>query len=90
MAVEINIPPILQALVNGVSRINVSGATIGECFKEMLQQYPALKPKLYDKNGNLPKGISIFLNGVSAYPSPLSKTVHDGDKIYISHIVLGG
>jgi molybdopterin converting factor small subunit len=90
MTVEINIPPVLQALVNGVSRIDVSGATIGECFKEMLQQYPALKPKLYDKHGNLPKGINVFLNGVSAYPEPLSKPVHDGDKIHISHLVLGG
>jgi molybdopterin synthase sulfur carrier subunit len=90
MAAEINIPPVLQALVNGVSRVNVSGATIGECFENMLQQYPALKPKLYDKHGKLPKGISIFLNGVSAYPNPLPKPVHDGDKIYISHIVLGG
>jgi hypothetical protein len=90
MTVEINIPPVLQALVNGISRINVSGTTIGECFKEMLRQYPALKPKIYNNQGNLPKGISIFLNGASAYPNPLPKPVHDGDKIYISHIVLGG
>jgi molybdopterin synthase sulfur carrier subunit len=90
MAVEIIIPPVLQALVNGVNRIDVSGATIDECFKEMVQKYPALKQKLYDKHGKLPKGISIFLNGVSAYPKPLSKPVRDGDKIHISHIVLGG
>ncbi len=90
MAVEINVPPVLQALISGVSQINVSGATVGECFKEMVQKYPALKPKLYDKYGNLPKGINIFLNGVSAYPNPLSKPVRNGDKIHISHIVLGG
>jgi molybdopterin converting factor small subunit len=90
MAVEINIPPVMQALVNGISRINVNGATIGECLKEMLQNYPALKPKLNDKDGHLPKGINIFLNGVNAYPNPLSKPVHDGDKIHISYVVLGG
>ena len=90
MAIEINVPPVLQALISGVSQISVSGATIGECFKEMVQIYPALKPKLYDENGSLPKGINIFLNGVSAYPNPLPKPVHDGDKIHISHIVLGG
>jgi molybdopterin converting factor small subunit len=90
MTVEINIPPVLQALVGGINRIDVGGATIGECFKEMVQKYPVLKPKLFDKRGNLPKGISIFINGASAYPEPLSKPVHNGDKIYISHIVLGG
>lgn len=90
MSVEINIPPVLQALVNGISRIDVSGATIGECIDEMLQKYSVLKPKLFEKNDDLRKGISIFLNGTSAYPNPLVKTTHDGDKIYISHIVLGG
>jgi molybdopterin converting factor small subunit len=90
MTVEINIPPVLQALVNGISRIDVNGGTIGECLKEMVQKYPALKPKLYDKNGNLPKGISIFINGTNTYPEPLTKPVRDGDKIHISHIILGG
>lgn len=90
MAVEINIPPVLQALINGISRIDVNGVTVGECFKELLQKYPALKSKLHDKDGHLPKGINIFINGVSAYPDPLSKPVHDGDKIHISHVVLGG
>lgn len=90
MAVEINIPPVLQALVSGISRIDVNGATIGDCLKEMLQNYPALKTKLYEKDGNLRKGINIFINGVSAYPNPLPKPVHDGDKIHISHVVLGG
>jgi molybdopterin converting factor small subunit len=90
MAIEIYIPPVLQALINGINRIDVSGATIDECFKEMVQKYPALKQKLYDKHGKLPKGISIFLNGADAYPKPLTKAVRDGDKIHISHIVLGG
>lgn len=90
MTVEINIPPVLQALANDVKLINVSGTTIGECFKDMLQQYPVLKPKLYDKDGDLIKGVGIFLNRASAYPDPLSKKVRDGDEIHISHIVLGG
>ncbi|OGO20346.1 MAG: hypothetical protein A2Z15_00995 [Chloroflexi bacterium RBG_16_50_11] len=90
MSAEINIPPVLQALVNGVSRINVSGATIGDCFKEMVKKYPQLSARLFNKRGDLPHGIQIFINGESAYPEPLSKPVRDGDKIYISHIVLGG
>jgi len=90
MAIEINIPPVLQALVAGVSQIDVSGGTVGECFKEMVEKYPQLKAKLFNKRGKLPNGISIFINGENAYPEPLSRPVRDGDKIYISHIVLGG
>jgi molybdopterin converting factor small subunit len=90
MTIEINIPPVLQALVAGVSRIDVSGGTVGECFKEMVKKYPQLKPKLFNRRGELPKGINIFINGESAYPEPLSRPVRDSDKIHISHIVLGG
>jgi molybdopterin converting factor small subunit len=90
MAVEIYIPPVLQALVNGINRIDVNGTTTGECIKEIVQKYPTLAPKLLDKNGNLLKGVSIFVNGKNIYPKPLSKPVHTGDKVHISHIVLGG
>jgi len=90
MTVEVNIPPVLQALVNGVNRINVEGSAVGECLNEMVAKYPQLKPKLFNKRGNLRKGISIFINKENAFPEPLSKPVRPGDKIYISHIVLGG
>jgi len=90
MTVEINIPPVLQAVVDGVSRIDVSGGTVGECLKEIVEKYPQLRAKLFNKRGRLPNGISIFINKENAFPEPLSRPVRDGDKIYISHIVLGG
>ncbi len=90
MAVEINIPPVMQALVNGISRINVSGNTVGDCFNALVKEYPQFKPKLFTRRGKLRNGIQIFINDKDAYPEPLSKPVRDGDKIYISHIVLGG
>ena len=90
MSVEINIPPVLQALVEGVRRIDVSGSTVGECLKQLVEQYPRLKPRLFNRQGKLPKGVSIFINGESAYPGELARLVHDGDKVYIANIVLGG
>ncbi|MBN1161120.1 MAG: MoaD/ThiS family protein [Dehalococcoidales bacterium] len=90
MTVEINIPPVFQAMVKGVHRIDVNGGTVGECLNEMAAKYPQLKAKLFNKRGKLPHGISIYINGENAFPKPLSKPVRPGDKIYISHIVLGG
>ena len=80
----------MQALVNGINRIDVSGSTVGECFNEMVKKYPQFKPKLFTPRGKLHNGIQIFINEKDAYPEPLSRSVRDGDKIYISHIVLGG
>jgi len=90
MSIEINIPPVLQALVGGIRQINVSGGTVGECLEELVKQYPKLKSRLFTRQGRLINGISIFVNGESAYPEPQTRPVNKGDKIYISHIVLGG
>ena len=90
MAIEINLPPVMQALVNGVNRIDVSSGTVGECFREMVNKYPQFKPKLFTQRGKLRNGIQIFINREDAYPEPLSRPVRDGDKIYLSHIISGG
>jgi molybdopterin converting factor small subunit len=90
MSVEINIPPVLQALVGDIKQIDVTGRTVGECLEELVKQYPQLKSRLFKKKNELANGINIFVNGENAYPKPLAKPVGDGDKIYIAFIVLGG
>jgi molybdopterin converting factor small subunit len=90
MTVEINIPPALQALADGVSKIDVRGSTVGECLEELAERYPALKKKLFTGKGKLPKGMNIFINRVGAYPDPLARQVRDGDKVHIAYSVLGG
>ena len=90
MSVEINIPPVLQAMVGDIEQIDVTGRTVGECLEEMVQRYPQLKSRLFNKKNKLPNGINIFVNGENAYPEPLAKQVHKGDKVHIAYIVLGG
>jgi molybdopterin converting factor small subunit len=90
MSVEINIPPALQALVGGVRQIDVDGGTVGECLDALSQKYPGLRPRLFSRNGKPAGGMSIFVNGESAYPDPLARPVRDGDKIHLANIVLGG
>jgi molybdopterin converting factor small subunit len=90
MSIEINIPPVLQALVGGVRQIDVSGSTVGECLAELVKHYPDLKPRIFTRRGRLIKGVSIFVNGKNAYPEPKVRPVREGDKIHIANIVLGG
>jgi molybdopterin converting factor small subunit len=90
MSVEINLPPVLQAMVGDIRQIDVTGGTVGECMEALVQKYPQLKSKLFNRKNSLPNGINIFVNGENAYPQPLSKKVKEGDKVYISYIVLGG
>jgi molybdopterin converting factor small subunit len=90
MSVEINIPPSLQALVDGVKQVDVAGGTVGECLEDLVRRYPRLKGKIFTRGGRLPKGMNIFINGASAGPRPLAMPARDGDKVHIAYIVLGG
>lgn len=90
MSIEINIPPALQTLVGGIRRIDVDGSTVGECLDALSKKYPALKPRLLNRQGKPPGGMSIYVNGQAAYPEPLARPVRDGDKIHLAYIVLGG
>jgi molybdopterin converting factor small subunit len=90
MSVEIHIPPSLQALVDGVNKVDVVGGIVGECLEDLVRRYPRLKEKIFPRRGRLPKGMNIFINGASTGPRPLAMPVRDGDKVHIAYIVLGG
>ena len=90
MAIEIVLPPVLQPLVGDTKKIIVSGGTVGECLKNLVEKYPQMKVKLFNKNRKLVNGINIFLNGESFSGELLAKAVQDGDKIHVSFMVLGG
>jgi molybdopterin synthase sulfur carrier subunit len=90
MSVEIIIPPSLQPLTDPSTVITIGGGTVGECLEELARQYPKLRSRLFDENGELLKGLNIFINTEDAYPGALTRPVHDGDKIYIFFIVMGG
>jgi MoaD family protein len=90
MSVSVNLPPVLQALAGDVKNVNISGSTVGECLKDLAARYPQLKTKLFTRQGKLPKGINIFINGENVYPETLAHPVHDGDTVHIFSPVLGG
>jgi molybdopterin converting factor small subunit len=90
MSVEINIPPSLQAAIDGVARVDVTGSTVGECLKDLVRLYPRLKNRIFQRNGRLPRGMNVFINGASAGPRPQDRAVREGDKVHIAYIVLGG
>ena len=69
---------------------DVGGNTVGECLKNLFQQFPDIKDMLLDKDEKLHKHIDVFVNGQSAYPEELSKQVSNGDEISILSLIIGG
>ena len=90
MSIKIHVLSSLQPFTNNQEVIEVKGGTVGECINQLIQQYPEIERRLFDKNGKLLSYVGLYVNGEAAYPEDLVKPVEDGDEIYILHIIGGG
>ena len=90
MSIKIHIHPSLRHITDDREIVEVDGSNIGECFKNLVVEYPELEEWLFEEKEKLSKYIDIFVNEESAYPEELAKPVKDGDKIYILMQIAGG
>jgi len=90
VSIQINISQFLQHLTNDVRVVNVNGKTVGDCLNDLVGQFPQLETLLFDKEGELLKLLNVYVNGESAYPEELAKSVNDGDKLDIMYTIVGG
>lgn len=56
------IPTPLRSYTEGKSEVQVQGNTVAEVMDDFLRQYPALRPHLYNGNGELRAFVNLFLN----------------------------
>jgi len=90
MSVGINIHQSLRHLTNGKAIVEVDGNTVGSCLNNLVQQFPGIKPKLFDEKGKLLNYVDIYVNLESSYPKELAMPVKDGDKLSVTLIIAGG
>ena len=90
MSITVNIHQALRQITNNQATVEVAGTTVGECLTELVQRFPDIKSKLFDKTGKLLNYIDIYVNAESSYPEELAKPVKDGDKLSITLMIAGG
>ena len=90
MSVNINLHKTHRHYTDGKEVVEVDGNTVGECLKELINQYPELEKELFDRKGKLASVLEVYLNGASAYPNELEKSVKDGDEIHLLAMLAGG
>ncbi len=90
MSIKISIPSYMQSFTNNMKVVEVNGSTVGVCLNHLVKQFPGMKKQLFSKNGDLFENIIISVNGESAYPEQLVKSVKDGDGLDIVFIIGGG
>ena len=90
MTVKIIIPSYLQSFAENKETIEVQGSTVGECFEDLIRQFPAFRQKLFVQDEELLDYVTVFINRKDAYPNELAKPVRDGDEIHILYVIGGG
>ena len=91
MSVTVRIPSPLRRITNGQDQVNAEGAIVGEVIAFLDRQFPGMKERLCDENGQLRKFVNVYVNGEDVrLLEGLNTAVKCGDKISILPAVAGG
>jgi molybdopterin converting factor small subunit len=90
MSIRITLHKTHRQFTNGQETIEVKGDTVGQCFDDLLRQFPELEKEIFSKKDTLKSNLEVYLNGESAYPDELKKPVKNGDEIYLTVMLAGG
>ena len=91
MAVAIKLPTVLRAQADNQPTVDVDGATVGEVFNRLIEQYPGLRANLLDDAGGLHKFVNVYKDDDDIrYLEGLDTKVDDGDVLSILPAVAGG
>lgn len=91
MSILIEIPSALQKYTNNQDEISIEGATVGEAFAQLCEQYKDLRQHLYEENGKVRSFINVYLNDEDIrYAENLDTKIAAGDNIQIVPSIAGG
>jgi molybdopterin converting factor small subunit len=60
-ATTIHIPTPLRSYTDGAASVDVTGSTVGDALKNLVEQHPSLKPHLYTDEGKLRSFVNIYV-----------------------------
>lgn len=87
----VRIPSPLRRYTNGQSKVEGQGATINELIENLENQYPGVKTRLCDDNGQIKRYVNVFVNGEEIRTLKGSETaITDKDEVSIVPAMAGG
>ena len=91
MAITVRIPTPLRRVTDGQDKVDTNGATLREIIDSMESQFPGIKERLCDENGDLRNFVNVFVNGEDVrFMDGIDSATGDGDEISIVPAVAGG
>jgi molybdopterin synthase sulfur carrier subunit len=91
MSVIVRIPTPLRKTTNGADKIDVEAGTLQEIIESINIEFPGMKEKLCDANGNLKSFVNIYVNDENIrFLNGMNSIVLDNGVVSIVPAVAGG
>jgi molybdopterin synthase sulfur carrier subunit len=92
MAVKVKIPTPLRGLTNNQDTVDADGAaTVSEVVQNLERNYPGMRERLLDDQGELRRFVNIYVNGEDIrFMDNLATAIKPGDEVSIVPAVAGG
>ena len=91
MSIMVRIPTPLRRVTNGQDKVQVNGDSVGAIIGDLDSQFPGLKERLCDEQGELRNFVNIYVNGEDVrFLDGLNSATAEGDEISIVPAVAGG
>ena len=91
MSVMVRIPTPLRKLTAEREVVDGDGSDLSACIESLETQYPGLKDRLCDENGDLRRFVNVYVNGEDVrFLAGLSTALKTGDEVSIVPAVAGG
>ena len=91
MAITVRIPTALRRITQGQGEVQVEASTIAELIDKLEQEFPGIKERRVDENGEIRKFVNFFVNDedirfLQGKDTPLK----EGDVVSIIPAIAGG
>lgn len=87
----LRIPAPLRSYTASQSEIPVKGNTVGEAMQDLMAQFPALQPHLYNDKGALRPFVNLFLGEENIKDlQGLETPLQESDRILLIPSIAGG
>ena len=88
---NLRIPTPLRTYADGQSEVIVNGRTAGEALNDLTDQYPALRPHLFNDERQLRPFVNLFINeeNIRDLQGP-DTPIQEDDKLILIPSIAGG
>jgi len=89
--VTVRIPTALRRVTQGQGEVQIEGSTVGELIENLEKEFPGIKERLVEENGEIRKFVNFFVNDEDIrFLKGKDTELKEGDVVAIIPAIAGG